>query len=193
MAPLDLETVRRCVTAHTPREIEGPESWAAVSMTLRDGPDGPEVFLIRRSEHPDDPWSGHMAFPGGRKDDIDETLLATAHRETLEEVGLSLIEDADALGRLDDLQAVARGARLGMVIRPFVFELHREVQVAPHNHEVAETLWAPLRPMASGELDTVRPYEFQGRELKLPAYDVDGRLVWGLTYHMLRSFFAVVR
>ena len=111
MAPLDLETVRRCVTAHTPREIEGPESWAAVSMTLRDGPDGPEVFLIRRSEHPDDPWSGHMAFPGGRKDDIDETLLATAHRETLEEVGLSLIEDADALGRLDDLQAVARGGR----------------------------------------------------------------------------------
>ncbi len=193
MSVLDLGGIRECLNAHTPQELDGHDTWAAVAIAVREGTEGPEVFMIKRAEHADDPWSGHMAFPGGRQDDKDADLIATVRREALEEVGLCLDKDADPLGRLDDLQAVARGARLGMVIRPFVFELHRGVDIIKHNYEVAETIWAPLGPMARGEVDAMRPYSFQGRELALPAYDIDGRVVWGLTYHMLRSFLALLQ
>lgn len=193
MSVLDLGAIRRRLSAHTPQQLDGHDTWAAVAITLREGPQGPEVFMIKRAEHADDPWSGHMAFPGGRQEDRDANLVATARREALEEVGLRLDHDADSLGRLDDLQAVARGARLGMVIRPFVFELHQGIDIVKHNYEVAETIWAPLGPMVRGEVDAIRPYSFQGRELALPAYNIDGRLVWGLTYHMLRSFFALLQ
>ena len=175
-----------------PREIEEHEKWAAVAVLLREGLGGPELFLIRRAEQPRDPWSGHMAFPGGRRDDVDATLLETAMRETREEVGLDLSREAEHIGQLDDLQAIARGKPQETVIRPFVFEVHRESPVRVDESEVAEALWTPLLPLYRGEADTVRPYQWQGTQIDFPAYDVGGRLVWGLTYQMLSSFFRIL-
>jgi 8-oxo-dGTP pyrophosphatase MutT (NUDIX family) len=160
-------------------------SYAAVAAVLRDTPAGIEVLLIRRAEHPGDPWSGHMALPGGRKDPGDPDLLHTAMRETFEELGLALTK-AQLVGSLDDLEAVARGRRVGMVIRPFVF--HWDAAEAPSlrpNHEVAEALWAPLLPIHRGDCDTTRPYKMGGQTYKLPGWDVGGRVVWGLTHRIL--------
>lgn len=168
------------------------DRWAAVAMLLREGPSGPEVFLIRRAEQPHDPWSGHMAFPGGRQHAEDPTLLDTAIRETREEVGLDLHGEAEHIGQLDDLQAIARGKPLETVIRPFVFEIHRESPIRPDAREVAEALWTPLLPLYRGDADTTRPYQWHGTQIDFPAYDVDGRVVWGLTYQMLRSFFRIL-
>jgi len=181
----DLEAVRRLLSARTPSTLDEPGGpRAAVATVLREGAEGLEVLLIRRAQHPEDPWSGHMAFPGGRQDSGDPDLLHTALRETLD-------GSRTLLGRLDDVPAVARGERTGMVISPFVFELAREATLRP-NHEVAETLWAPLSPMMRGEVDTVRPYVWKGVDLKLPAYDVAGRIVWGLTYQMLHGLFGIL-
>jgi 8-oxo-dGTP pyrophosphatase MutT (NUDIX family) len=175
-----------------PRELTEHEKWAAVAVLLREGAVGPEVFLIRRAEQARDPWSGHMAFPGGRQEAHDATLLDTAMRETLEEVGLNLSREAEQIGQLDDLQAIARGKPQETVIRPFVFEVHRESPIQVDEAEVAEALWTPLMPLYRGEVDTVRPYQWQGSQIDFPAYDVGGRLVWGLTYQMLRSFFRIL-
>jgi hypothetical protein len=82
--------------------------------------------------------------------------------------------------------SIARGRRVGTLVRPYVYVLDREPSIRP-NEEVAEALWAPIAPMLSGELDTVRPYVLDGREIRLPAYDLEGRIVWGLTYHMLQG------
>jgi 8-oxo-dGTP pyrophosphatase MutT (NUDIX family) len=133
-----------------------------------------------------------MAFPGGRKDEGDPDLLATAQRETREEIALDLARDAELLGRLDDLPAVARGRLTGMVIAPFVFELKGPASLRP-NHEVAEVVWAALGPMMRGEWATTIPYELDGQTLRLPAHAVDGRIVWGLTYKMLDALFALLR
>ncbi len=175
-----------------PRELSEHEKWAAVAMLLREGAIGPEVLFIRRAEHPSDPWSGHMAFPGGRQEAVDDTLLHTAMRETLEEVGLDLQREADHIGQLDDLQAIARGKPQETVIRPFVFEVHRHSPFEVDETEVAEALWTPLLPLYRGEVDTTRPYQWHGTQIDFPAYDVDGRVVWGLTYQMLRSFFRIL-
>lgn len=133
-----------------------------------------------------------MAFPGGREDPADPDLFVTAVRETREELALDLIAHGRLIGRLDEIPAVARGRRTGLLVHPYVFELTADTGFVP-NAEVAETLWAPLLPLMRGELLTTVPYELEGRRLNLPAHDVEGRIVWGLTFRMLDSLFARLR
>jgi 8-oxo-dGTP pyrophosphatase MutT (NUDIX family) len=198
--------IRERIESHTPREHadrlwlaeqaseaeRGPGKRAAVATILRDGREGPEVLLIRRAEHPQDPWSGHMAFPGGRESPLDRDLLATAVRETREEVALDLERSGRLLGRLQNLPAVARGRRVGLTIAPYVFELTGEATLTP-NYEVSELLWTPLDPLMRGAGATTIPYELEGQRIMLPAHEVQGRVVWGLTYRMLESLFALLR
>jgi len=167
---------------------------AAVAAIMRSVGDDSEVLLIRRSESPNDPWSGHMAFPGGRQDPGDADLLATALRETREEIGLDLSTIAKPIGQLDEIDVIARGRPAGLVVRPFVFEVAVDAIFEPfQNHEVAEIVWARLGPLARGESTSSIRYQREGFDVTLPAYDVDGRTVWGLTYRMLDSLFERLR
>ncbi|MBP7681209.1 MAG: CoA pyrophosphatase [Deltaproteobacteria bacterium] len=188
--------MRQRLAQHEPLSLDGPqvEKRAAVSVILREQGEvsGPEVLLMRRATSTRDPWSGHMSFPGGRHEPHDTDLSATAQRETLEEVGLDLTTHGTPLGRLDDIEAVARALRTGMIIRPYVFEVPASAELRG-NYEVAELVWAPLRPLFMGERNITHDYELAGRSLKLPAYDVQGRVVWGLTHQMLASFFMLLR
>jgi 8-oxo-dGTP pyrophosphatase MutT (NUDIX family) len=177
-------------------DSDEPGARAAVAAILRDPPgvaptSDAEVLLVRRAEHPDDPWSGHMALPGGRKDASDSTLADTAMRETFEEVGIDLAAHGTLLARLPDHPAIARGKRVGLVIAPFVFSLGGE-HALRLSAEIAEAFWAPLGPIARGEGGGTFPYDFEGTILDLPFVDVQGRRVWGLTYQMLRVFFAAL-
>jgi 8-oxo-dGTP pyrophosphatase MutT (NUDIX family) len=174
---------------HKPASTRVDDRYAAVAAILRERGGVTEVLLMRRAKHDGDPWSGHMAFPGGRQDPSDGDLLATALRETEEEVGLRLRTESDLIGRLDDLPAVARGRRVGLVIAPFVFAVAGDPVLTPNRDEVEELLWAPLAPMLAGERDTTLLWEFEGRKIEVPGYDVDGRIVWGLTHRMLCALF----
>jgi len=166
---------------------------AAVAIVVRDGADGPQVLLIRRAEHPLDPWSGHMAFPGGREDPTDANLLATAIRETFEELALDLGQVGRLLGQLAPLPALARGRPVDLTIVPFVFELMAEAELR-YSDEVAEALWAPINPLMHGRLRTTFAIDRGGdKPMEFPAHDVDGRIVWGLTYRMLDSLFELLR
>ena len=158
--------------------VEGPpQKRAAVAIIIRESSDGPRVLLIRRAEHPGDPWSGHMAFPGGREDPGDESLIATAIRETLEELALDLTQTGHMLGQLAPLQAVARGRPVGMTIVPFVFELTTDSTLR-YSDEVVEAVWAPLDPLLQGRLQTTFAVDRGGGEqVQLPAHDVEGRIV----------------
>ncbi len=191
---LSEEHLRARLAAHEPKRVPATEAtrYAAVAAILRFD-SAAQVLLIKRAQHPQDPWSGHMAFPGGRKDDTDVDLLATACRETAEEVGLDLARSAQLVGRLDDVQAVSRARLVDLVIVPQVFVLHEQVVVAVDHGEVDEALWAELGPMMSGSCATVRPYVHRGTTLELPAFRVGQHVVWGLTYQMLQQLFAVLR
>jgi len=171
--------------------MEGKDlSAAAVAMMLRVAPAGLEALFIHRAEHPKDPWSGHMAFPGGRKEADDPNPRVAAERETLEEVGVDLRRSADYLGRLDDLQAMARGRHVGMVVTPFVYRLTEEVRLEP-NEEVQDIVWVRLDPLLRGEHDAEIPWKYGPKGLMLPCYQVDGYTIWGLTWRMLTNFFGV--
>ncbi|APR87214.1 putative nudix hydrolase YeaB [Minicystis rosea] len=168
-----------------------PIARAAVAAVLRDPGGGrdAEILFIRRAERDGDPWSGHMAFPGGRCDQADATLFVTALRETREEVGLDLEAHGNLLTELPELHAIAHGRRAGLLITPFVFALERDVPLVFSDGEVAEALWAPLGPLARKEGAETISYTLDGRTLELPSLRVDGRVVWGLTYRMLEMLF----
>jgi 8-oxo-dGTP pyrophosphatase MutT (NUDIX family) len=161
---------------------DGPR--AAVAVILRRGVADTEVLFIRRADREGDPWSGHMAFPGGRRDPGDGSLLATALRETREEVGLDLTREGTVLVRLPNVQAYARARPANLIVAPFVFAVDKELALTP-NEEVAEALWCPLGPIVRGEGTKPFTYRYEGVDYTLPSFDVDGRVVWGLTYRMI--------
>ena len=87
----DLKTIRERLKKFDSVSLEAAEhQQAAVAVVLREGDSGSEILFIERSTREDDPWSGHMAFPGGRVEAADANTRAAAERETLEEVGVSL-------------------------------------------------------------------------------------------------------
>ncbi len=208
MSPrFDIPRVQRVLTERaTPvLTLEAPKL-AAVAAILRPCGDEAEVLFIRRAEHEHDPWSGHMAFPGGRAEEHDASLLETATRETSEEIGLDLAKDAELLGRIDDVPAIARGVPVSLVIRPYVFRLKSGESgesgeagepAEPKltlNREVEEVVWGPLGAMVRGEVDTTIPYRRPGwDELIMPGYAIDDRIVWGLTHRMLANLFDLLR
>ncbi|MCG8557688.1 MAG: CoA pyrophosphatase [Proteobacteria bacterium] len=190
---LDLASIRRRLASRKAVPARPATAQrAAVAAVLRSGASDAEVLLIRRAEVSGDPWSGHMAFPGGRAEPEDASLIATATRETREEVGLALNRHAELLGWLDELPAVAGGRRTGMLITPYVFALDGQpnLQLGP---EVAEIVWAPLGPLAGGQADTTRSYRAGGRSVSLPAFAVQDHVVWGLTYRMLQSLLKLLQ
>lgn len=179
---IDLGRVRSALAQAASRELEQPRR-AAVALVL--APQLPDsaalaLLLVRRSEREGDPWSGHMALPGGHAHPEDADLLHTARRETLEEVGIDLA-GAELLGRLDDVSPMRSS---NMVVRPFVFWASAQPSVTLSS-EVAEVLWVPLDALASDALRTTREVEVRGTTLRVPAYVIDERVVWGMTYHLL--------
>ena len=165
--------------------VEGTRR-AAVAMVLRPADPGPDVLFIERARHEGDPWSGHMAFPGGRVDPGAAPARAAAERETLEEVGVSL-RGAELLGRLDDKQGNPR-THSTLVISAFVYALS-EPQELVTNHEVEQALWFPLRELLEPRNHVLYPardaLEFPGIQVGEP----DRHIVWGLTYSFLEGFF----
>src|SRR5690606_3192420 len=130
---------------------------AAVAVVLSDGPGALSVLLVRRSEREGDPWSGHMALPGGLAQTGDPDLLHTARRETLEEVGIDLRE-AELLGGLNDISPM-RSSELA--VRPFVFWLARPTSITL-SREIAEALWVPLGHFAEPGRRTSHDVEVRG-------------------------------
>lgn len=181
------------VTTASALRAESDNARSAVAIVLRDAVLGPEILLIRRAERSNDPWSGHMAFPGGREEPGDASLYATAVRETHEEVALDLTQVGRLLGSLQVLPAIARGKTMGLTIAPFVFELTRDMPLVYNPGEVAEAMWVPVEPLIRGALRTTIPYELAGQRLELPAHDYQGRTIWGLTYRMLDNLFGLLR
>jgi 8-oxo-dGTP pyrophosphatase MutT (NUDIX family) len=147
--------------------------------------------MIKRADREGDPWSGHMAFPGGRMDPTDAHGYAVAVRETEEEVGLSLGEEDQCIGQLSDIRASVRRGPFGMTVSPFVFRLDREVEFTP-NHEVAEVIWVPLEFLMDEDNQTEVQWRFKGVTISMPCYWYEGRCIWGLSLMMLGELLDLV-
>jgi len=167
------------------------ERQAAVTLVLSPDPGlsaRTEALLVLRAEVIGDPWSGHVALPGGRLDPTDTDLLHTARRELEEETGV-LIAQGDYLGRLDDLHT--RSAHLPSIsVTPFVAWLPQRTPLV-ENEELAGHLWVPLPDLASPALRS----NFQ-RKQPVPKWfetiEIGGLTIWGMTLSIIDNFLARV-
>jgi 8-oxo-dGTP pyrophosphatase MutT (NUDIX family) len=189
-----LDEIRRALAGHAPAVAPDADARrAAVAMCLceREGA-APDVLFIERARRAGAPWSGHMAFPGGRVDRADASARSAAERETFEEVGLRLA-GAERLGRLDDLRGHHAAGHPKLVISGFVYRLEAPEPLVLSD-EVEQAFWFPL----AGLLDPGRRVEYRfgprsaGRYPGILVGDPDRHVVWGLTYRFLEVFFAAV-
>ena len=188
-----LQLIETRLSDHSP----GRKPWrrlmkrSAVAMILQVRQGELHILMIKRAEREGDPWSGHMAFPGGRMDKTDAHGFAVAVRETEEEVGLTLGPEDQCIGRLSDINARPHKGAFGMAVSPFVFRLEREVQFTP-NYEVAEVVWVPLEFLLDTDNREKMTWEIKGLEIPLPCYMYQGRRIWGLSLMMLDELMDLV-
>jgi 8-oxo-dGTP pyrophosphatase MutT (NUDIX family) len=157
-----------------------PLIWAAVAVILAPDPDA--ILLITRAERSGDPWSGHMALPGGRQDPDEADLVSTAIRETAEEVGLALGLE-HLVGGLDDV--VPRTPSLPPIaVRPFVFVMGSRPPLTL-NPEVAAARWVPLDLLVDPGAHQTILVEIRGESRDFAAYQVDDGVIWGMTERIL--------
>ncbi|MDZ4865375.1 MAG: CoA pyrophosphatase, partial [Gemmatimonadota bacterium] len=156
------------------------DAWAGVALLIAPDPDA--VLLIRRAERVGDPWSGHIGLPGGRREPADSDLIATAIRETEEEVGC-LLDTSQLLGTLDDVWPRTPLPRV-VVVRPAVFALPDRPALRL-SAEVADAFWVPLTDLQdpSRYRDTI--VSLYGQDRAFPAYYLSDYIVWGLTERVL--------
>ncbi len=185
-----LEKLRRALRARPPATIarDAAQREAAVALILR--PDTElELLFIQRAERASDPWSGQIAFPGGRRAD-QEDLLHTAMRETEEETGIALLAAGDVLGPLDEIEPGTR--RLpALVITPFVIAAPAGTEAVPDSREVRTVAWVPITalrdPTAVSELSIAHA----GSELSFPSIVFRDYVIWGLTHRILLQFLEI--
>lgn len=159
---------------------------AAVTIILRAEQTEAQALIIKRAEHPNDPWSGHLALPGGRADAVDDDLLATAARETLEEVGLNLHAGGQFIGRLPKLSP--NNPRLPQIeITPFVAIAPAEFDLQ-FSEEVTDAFWVSLSHLKQEGMSSRYLWAREGVERAWPAYPSSRGPIWGITGRILNDF-----
>jgi 8-oxo-dGTP pyrophosphatase MutT (NUDIX family) len=159
-----------------------------VALILRDSTFGeqhsPQLLLMQRAKHPNDPWSGNLSFPGGKIDPEDRDAYAAAVRETSEEVDIDL-KPEHCIGQLDDIYA----ARVRVRVSAFVFNVPSSYTWVQGNYEVQRYFWVPLSHFLSPGHHAMRCIDWHGEKSEVPSFFIDPATppLWGLTYRLVRQ------
>ncbi|MEI6704890.1 MAG: CoA pyrophosphatase [Deltaproteobacteria bacterium] len=167
----------------------GGRTRASVAMILCQAVDNLEILFIQRAAHDLDPWSGHIAFPGGKLED-GELVCQTARRETQEEIGIDL-DGGCYLGRLSDIV----GTNLPVRVSCCVFSIDRDACIPSLSDEVSDVFWARLSDLRDSSRHLMADVSFDDRRLVVPAIQLpcDGKpVLWGITYRLLMQFIELV-
>ncbi|MDP9202836.1 MAG: CoA pyrophosphatase [Gemmatimonadota bacterium] len=193
LAHPDIVKLRAALESHRAVGAEKEEGArrAAVALIIRAGEDGaPELLFIKRSDYPGDPWSGQVAFPGGREEGADPTLTDTAIRETREETGIDLVRDGTVIGVLDDLRP--QTARLpAVIVRPYVVLLNR-FEPLLLSDEVALAFWVPLVAFTDAPSWRDTNVLARGVQMNRRAFHHQGHVIWGMTERILAQLLALL-
>jgi 8-oxo-dGTP pyrophosphatase MutT (NUDIX family) len=166
------------------RDIPGHRR-AAVALLVEKSSAGDRILFIERATHPDDPWSGNIAFPGGKVELDDASPRHAAERETMEELAVDL-SAAKYLGRLSDLN----GAHLSVLLSCFVYCVHPALEFTP-NDEVKDVFWVPVTDLVDPARRGMHQFTFSGDMFESPCIRLpyeDKPVLWGLTYRLLMDF-----
>lgn len=179
-----LDTDRRS----TPADRSVPRAAVAAIFRAAGGAGATELLFIQRAVRPSDPWSGQMAFPGGRAAPADVSELDTAVRETREEVGLDL-ERAAYLGALTELDG-GRATNRRVDVSAHGFWLDGDRPRLTPNYEVADAVWVDLATLS--DPSRYIEYLYPPAGVTFPGIQLDrgDQVIWGLTLRFLADLFA---
>lgn len=176
-----LDALLGVLAARQPRVvIDSGRPEAAVALLLASDPD--RLLLIRRADRASDPWSGQLALPGGRRDPVDADLMATAIRETEEEVGV-IVDPATHHATLDDLAPV-HAALPPILVRPFVFRVDQPSSLRL-SYEVTSATWVTLAALTAPGVYRESEILVRGSPLVVSGYHLPEGLLWGMTERIL--------
>jgi len=184
----DIARLAEALRARPGIELEAtpPSRWAAIALVFRPGElHEPELLMIKRAEHEQDPWSGHVACPGGRVEPGDRDLAHTAMRETWEETGVDLERTGRILGTLDDISP-RTPVLPPIVIRPFVAAVPADVAIVA-SPEVAAAFWVPLSALRERAAWGTGIVSIRGEDREVTTFTHLDYRVWGLTERVLRQ------
>ena len=155
---------------------------AAVALLLKPTDDTFSLLFVKRVNRTTDPWSGQMALPGGKRESNDKDLKQTVTRETLEETNINLAH-CRFLGTTRIEHSTPR-PEMGIV--PFVILLEHEPVIRLNEKELEGYDWISLKELTKHR-GTVR-FSFG----EFPAYIVDDRAIWGLTYRIVEDLLQII-
>ena len=158
---------------------------AAVTVILAGGLEDPEVLFIKRKRRRGDPWSGQIAFPGGRKKRYERDLLSTAIREAREEVGIVLREE-DFLGVLGIFSPKNAPE---IRVAAYVTHLREMPKVVISEGEVEKYFWIRLRELPKCE--EIRSMPTSRGLWRGVTYECEGELIWGMTARIVKRLLTI--
>ena len=189
-----LDEIETRLAAVSPRIDTKPAKMSAsVAVVLREVESDLEALFIRRAEHDADPWSGHLAFPGGRLDAEDADARSAAEREAIEELGIDLADATRArcLGQLSDVLGHAESIR----VSAYVYGISGD-PLLRLNHEIRDAFWTPLHHCTDPRRQSMREFSYLERSMPLPTIrlleDNDAPVLWGITYKFLDDFMSTI-
>ena len=176
--------------SRTPNRVTEADKYvyASVAVILNNEQ---KVLFIKRPENPKDPYSGHVAFPGGKNKKDDENLLYTATREVNEEVGIDLNNNARIIGELDQLKPLNPDGP-NYVVTPFLAVLEKNNDLVL-NDEVEDYIWIPLTHFLDDANMRVRLKERPGQIIEDYVYEYEKYIIWGMTGRIINSFVNDIR
>ena len=179
--------IAEALRSQVPRRADRPDfRQAAVLLPLYQSGVGPHLILTKRTEEVPT-HKGQIAFPGGGFEEGDGDLLATALRETQEEIGLEP-GAVEIIGTLDDTVTVTSRH----VVRPFVGFVPHPYPYRLDPFEIERLIHLPILPLLSGAPFREEIWERDGQPVVVYFYEYDGDTIWGLTARILKQFMETV-
>ena len=176
-----LTNIRQQLSSHQPRRLDVDAPEAAVLIALTREESDPEIVFTRRSSHLNT-HSGEVAFPGGKRDPEDRSLLQTALRESHEEIGLPT-DQVDFLGTTGDVIS-----RFGIKVTPYVGIIEPETELVANPHELDRIFRVPVSFFLESDKIRTDKLSYRHMTFHVPAWQFGEYQIWGLTAIMLVEF-----
>lgn len=146
------------------------------------------VFPLMQRPLYDGVHSGQISLPGGKQDPGDEDVIATAIRETKEEIGVDISRD-QVLGRLSDMYIPPSKFK----VSPVVAYLEKQPLIIPDAREVVEVFSVPLRDVLRDDIRKTEKIVVRNTRLDAPYFDINNKIVWGATAMILSEFCEILK
>lgn len=138
----------------------------------------PHIILTRRASHMSS-HAGEVAFPGGKCDSTDASIIATALRESREEIGLPE-ESVEVIGELD-----AFTSKVGLRVQPIIGMVPSDLILLPNPGEIESIFRVPVEFFLTEKVSYTHRFRFMGNEVTVPSFNYGDYVIWGLTAFMI--------